>query len=287
MGNVTVAFTRQYEDNITQLVQQTSSKLRPTVLVDTNFTGEYKFYDQLGSTSMIPKTSRNQDTPSIDPDHNRRRISKQDFIHNVLFDKEDQLSMIIDPKSAYSQSAAMAAGRQMDDVIIAAYNATAYTGKTGSTSTSFNSDNQIAVGGTGLTINKLLEAKRRLDNADVEAEDRVCVCSPLQIEGLLKQTEITSADYNTVRALVKGDIDTFLGFKFVTISTNRLVTDDSSSRLCYCYHKAAMQLAIQKEASGRIDERPDKNYAWQVFFSMTIGATRLEEARIIQIACAE
>lgn len=287
MGIVTAAFTQQYVDNITQLVQQRATKLRPTVRVDTNFTGEYKFYDQLGSTDMVQKTTRNQDTPSIDPDHKRRRIAKTDWIHNVLFDKEDQLSMIVDPKSSYSESASMAAGRKIDDRIILAFNATAYTGKTGTTETSFDSDNQIAVQASGLTKNKLLNAKRLLDNDDVESEDRFCVCTPLQIEDLLKTTEATSIDYNTVRALVAGEINTWVGFKFISISTARLGVDASSDRLIYCYHKNAMQLAIQKEPSVKIDQRPDKNYAWQVFMSMTIGAVRLEEERIIQIACDE
>ena len=288
MGAITTAFVQQYKDNITQLVQQKSTKLRGTVRVDTDFTGEYKFYDQLGSTSMVQKTSRNQDTPSIDPDHKRRRIGKADYIHAVLLDKEDQLSMIVDPKSSYSESASMAAGRQIDDVIIAAYNATAYSGKSGGTSTSFDSDNQIAVGTSGLTKNKLLNAKRLLDNNDVEMDDRFCVVSPLQIEDLLKTTEVTSGDYNTVRALVNGEIDTWIGFKFVTISTSRLpVLTGTSNRAVYCYHRNAMQLAIQKEPSIRIDERPDKNYLWQVFMSLTIGAVRLEEERIVQIACSE
>ncbi len=287
MGNITTAFVQQYKDNITQLVQQKMTKLRGTVRVDTDFTGEYKFYDQLGATAMVLKTSRNQDTPSIDPDHKRRRIGKADYIHAVLLDKEDQLSMIVDPKSSYSESASMAAGRQIDDVIIAAFSADAATGKTGSGTESFDADNQIAVEASGLTKSKILEAKKLLDNADVESEDRFLVVTPNQVEDLLKTTEVTSGDYNTVRALVNGEIDTWIGFKIVSISTSRLPVDGSDNRLVYAYHRNAMQLAIQKEPSVRIDERPDKNYLWQVFMSLTIGSVRLEEARIIQIACSE
>ena len=288
MANITTAFVQQYKDNITQLVQQKMTKLRGTVRVDTDFTGEFKFYDQLGSTTMVLKTSRNQDTPSIDPDHQRRRIGKADYIHAVLLDKEDQLSMIVDPKSAYSESAAMAAGRQIDDVIIAAYIADAPSGKTGSGTTTFDSNFKVAVSGAGLTKNKLIEAKELLDDEDVEEEDRVCVLTPRQVSDLLKTTEATSADFNTVRALVNGEINTWLGFGFVRISSNRLpVLSGTSNRGIYCYHRNAMQLAIQKEPSVRIDERPDKYYLWQVFMSLTIGAVRLEEKRIVEIACSE
>ena len=285
MGNVSTAAVQQYTDNIRLLVQQEMGKLRNTVLVDSNFTGEFKFYDQLGADEMTEKVSRNQDTPTDQPDHKRRRVSKRDFVHNKLLDQEDQLNMIVDPKGKYSQSAAMAAARAEDDLIIDAFNATAYTGKTGSDSTSFDADNQVAAGAVGMTKTKMLSAKLLLDNAEVEAANRYAVMAPQQLNDLLNTTEVTSADFNTVRALVDGDLDTWLGFKI--IKSTRLAVDGSSSRLTYFYHKAAMQLAIQKEPTARADQRPDKNYAWQVFMSMSMGSTRLEEARIVQVACVE
>lgn len=281
---VDTAFVQQYKDMITHLVQQKAAKLQRSVKVDTNFVGEYKFYDQLGSTEMIEKTSRHQDTPSIDPDHQRRRISKRDFIHNVLFDTEDQLNMIVDPKSDYAEGARMAAGRKIDDRIIAAYNATAYSGKTGSTSTSFTAANQIAHASAGMTKAKLLEAKRLLDDAEVDEEDRFLVLGTRQVENLLNTTEVASSDYNTVKALVDGALNTWLGFTL--IRSSRLGVT-SSIRRCYAYHRAAMQLAIQKEPEVKIDQRPDKNYCWQVFLALSIGATRLEEARIVEISCDE
>ncbi len=288
MGTVDTAFVKQFEGTIAQLVQQKTTKLRNTVRVDTNFTGEFKFYDQLGATDMVEKVSRHQDTPIIDPDHQRRRITKQDFIHNTLFDKEDQLNMIVDPKSDYSMAAAMSAGRKMDDRIINAFDSIAFSGKDGGTQTSFDNAFKIAVGTTGLTKNKLIDGKELLDDEDNEEEDRTCVTTPKQVSNLLKTTEATSSDFNTVRALVDGTLKSWIGFNFIRISSKRLpVLSGTTDRGVYCYHKNAIQLAIQREASARIDERPDKNYAWQVYLAMTIGATRLEEKRIVQIACAE
>lgn len=282
---VDIAFVQQYKDMIRIKVQQEASKLRETVELDTNFVGEYKFYDQIGSTDMVEKTTRNQDTPSVDPDHARRRISKRDWLHNVLFDKEDQLNMIVDPKSSYARTAAMAAGRTLDDRIIAALGGTAYAGKTGSTETTLPDTQKVVVGGAGLTKAKLLSAKQKLDEAEVQEDERFFICESQQITDLLNLTEVASADFNTVRALVEGKIDSWLGFKF--IRTQRLSVDGSSSRLCYAYHRWGIQLAIQKEPTVKIDQRSDKNYAWQVFLSMSLGATRLEEERVVEVACAE
>ena len=288
MGEVSTAFVNQFQDMITLLVQQKMSKLRMTVLVDTDFTGEFKFYEQLGATEMEEKTTRHQDTPIIDPDHQRRRLGRRDFIHNTLFDKEDELQMIVDPKSKYAMNAGMAAGRKMDDVIIAAFIATAFAGKSGGTNVSFDSSFKVAVAGAGLTKNKLIDAKVLLDDEDVEDEDRHLALTPKQVSDLLKTTEATSSDFNTVKALVAGDLNTWVGFLFHRISSKRLpVLSGTSNRGVYAYHRAAMQLGIQREAQVRINERPDKNYATQVWLGMSIGATRLEEERIVEIACSE
>ena len=284
MGDITTAFVKQYTDNIRLLAQQKGSKLRNTVQVDTNFVGEFKFYDQLGADEMEEKLTRNQDTPVDKADHRRRRITKRDFVHNKLLDLEDELAMIVDPKGKYSISAGYAAGRKMDDVLIEAMDATAFTGKEGSTSTSFDANNIIAAGGNNLTKTKMLSAKQLLDDADVEEEDRHIAVAPSQIIALLGTVEVASSDYNTVKALVQGEINTWLGFLFH--KTTRMVVT-ASIRKCFAWHSWALQLAIQKEPTARADQRPDKNYAWQVFMSMSIGATRLEEARIVEILCDE
>lgn len=285
MNSIDVAFVQQYTDTLRLLVQQKKTKLRDAVLVDTNFVGEFKFYDQLGATTMTEKVSRHQDTP-IDPaDHQRRRLAKRDFVVNHLLDKEDQLNMLIDPKSNYMQSQAMAAGRQIDDVIIEAFDADAFSGKIGSGTATFTAANIIAHGDAGLTKSKLIDAKQLLDDADVEEDDRFCAIKPSQLSDLLNVNEVVSSDFNVVKALVQGELNTWLGFQFR--KTTRLTNNASGNRKCFAWHRAAMQLGIQKEPTGRIDERKDKMYAWQTFFSMSIGATRLEEARIVEIVCLE
>ena len=102
---------------------------------------------------------------------------------------------------------------------------------------------------------------------------------------LLALEKITSADYATVKALVQGAIDTFMGFKFVR--SQRLGTDGSGDRQVLAFTKSAIGLAVGKDMSTKISERADKNYATQVFLSMTIGATRVEDEKVVEIACQE
>jgi hypothetical protein len=285
MAAPTTAFVKQYQDSITLLAQQLDSRLRSAVVVDTNWTGEEKYYDQYNTDSMVELTTRYQDTPVQAPDHQRRRVTPSYFVSNTLEDPFEALQMLVDPKSAYMQAKMASANRKIDEVIIAALGGTAYTGKTGSTGTSLASTNKVLVQGAGLTKEKILEAKKILDEFEVDRDDRFLVCSAEQFEDVLNSTEASSSDFNTVRALVQGEIDTWIGFKF--LHSEQLEVDGSSNRLVYAYQRKGILLAIQKNPEGRVDERPDKNYAWQVYMKLALGSTRLEENRVVQIACSE
>ena len=111
------------------------------------------------------------------------------------------------------------------------------------------------------------------------------VVSAKQLSDLLGSTTITSADFNSVKALVQGELDTFLGFNF--IRSERLETDSNDDRLVLGFCQSAIGLALGRDIETRISERADKNYATQVFLSMTIGATRVEDEKVVQIACQE
>jgi len=285
MGSPETAFVRQYEDTIKMLAQQMESYLSPTVMVDRNWTGEVKLYDQYASDEFVELTARYQDTPIQDPDHRRRAVRPRYFVSNTLHDPVDALQMLVDPRSTYMEAKRAGANRKIDDIIISAFGGTAYTGKDGTTPQTFTAANQIAAATFGMTKAKTLTAKKLLDKAEVEKNDRFMAHGAEQMEDLLNTTEATSSDYNVVRTLVQGEIDTWVGFKWVP--TQRLLTDGASARLCYAYQKKAVQLAIQKAPEGRLSERPDKNYAWQVYMRLCLGATRLEEARIVEIACVE
>jgi hypothetical protein len=194
--------------------------------------------------------------------------------------------MLVDPTSSYAQAAAYAMGRAMDDAIIAAATGASDTGVAGGTSVALPSAQKIAEAGTaGLTIAKLRQAKEIIDLADVDPSlKRYIVVSPKQISDLLGTTEVTSSDFNTVKALASGDVNTFLGFDFCV--TNRL-SIASSKRKCIAFVQDGVALAVGKDSTARIDERSDKGYATQVYYSAAFGATRMEEAKVVEILAHE
>ncbi len=276
---VTTAFSQQFSSNVYLLSQQKGSKLRGAVREE-SVTGEKAFFDQIGKTAAIAKTTRHGDTPLVETPHSRRMVTMTTYEWADLVDDSDKVKMLIDPTSSYAQAAAYAMGRAIDDEIITAATGTAKTGKAGSTSTSMLAANQIANGGTNMTIAKLLDAKKIMDEADVDPDNRHIVVSPAAIESLLNTTEVKSSDFNTVKALAQGSLDSYLGYRFHT--STRLALS-GNIRTCFAFQGDALMLAVGKDVTARIDERSDKSYSTQVYYCMSVGSTRMEEEKVVQI----
>jgi len=194
--------------------------------------------------------------------------------------------MLISPTSDYALAGAYAMGRAMDDAIISAATGTAYGGVAGGTPVVLPAGQKIVHNSTNLTIAKVLAAKKLLDAAEVDPDEaRFLICTADQISDFLNITEVKSSDYNTIKALAQGQIDTYLGFKF--IRSERLGQDATPNRQVLAFTKSAIGLALGADITTKISERSDKNYATQVFLSMTIGATRIEDEKMVEIACVE
>ena len=275
----------QYSANVQMLSQQMGSLLRGAVDVET-IKGKNAFFEQIGATTAQLRTSRHGNTPQIDMPHSRRRLSTAAYEWADLIDDADKVRMLIDPTSSYAKAAAAAMGRAMDDVIIAAALGTAKTGVSGGTDTALPSGQKVAHGSAGLTVAKLLSAKKILDQNSVDPSiKRFCIVSPEQVEDLLNTTEVKSSDFNTVKALAQGDINSFLGFEFIT--SNRLTQDATPNRQVIAFASDGIKLGICKDITARISERDDKSYSTQVYYCMDIGATRMEEEKVVEIACQE
>lgn len=284
---VNTAFVQQYSTNVGLLLQQRGSKLRECVTMG-SYTGKAaKAVEQIGSVTAQKRTSRHSDTPLISTPHDARWVFPTDYEWADLIDDQDKLRMLIDPTSPYAQNGAYALGRAMDTDIISAALGTSKTGENGTTSTAFSASQTIAAGAAGLTVAKLREAKKILlaNEVDVENDPLYIAVTAKQLDDMLGTTQVTSADYNTVKALVQGQVDTFMGFKFV--QTELLGVDSSSARRVIAWAKSGVHCGIWNDISGKVTERADKSYSNQVYVKGTFGATRTEEGKVVEILCSE
>lgn len=291
--SVDTAFVNSYHGQLEHIFQQRGSKLRGT-LREVTQNSEYDYWDRLGTATVNTITTRHGDTPHNTIDHTRRRNQVVGYDTNEYFDNQDKLRMILDPKSGYAESQAFALGRKMDDVIISGLLGTSYSGKEGATAVTYDTAYRIAVdyvengaaANSNLTIGKLRRAMYLLESNDAIMDgEKVClVAHPSQKQSLLRTTEVTSADYNVVKALVNGEVNTFLGFNFIW--TTR-ATSSGGYRQALAYPQSAGLLGVAENITVRIDELPTKRYSYQVYSTATFGATRMWEEKVIQILCDE
>lgn len=282
-NTISQAFVEQFKSNVIHLAEQQGSRLRGTVQEE-SVVGEKHNFERVGNVAVSAKTTRHTDTPVLDVPHSRRVLSMSDYHWADLVDQEDKIRMLISPESAYARAGANAMGQKMDDLVIAAATGNSVDG--GGSNVALPTGQKITETGTdGLTLAKILSAKEILDGADVDpSEDRFLVIGSKQVTDLLNTTQVTSADYNTVRALATGDIDTYAGFKI--IRSERLAVA-SSKRTCLAYTRSGMGLGVGANVTTKIDERADKSYAVQVYLAMTLGALRVEEEKVVSIECKE
>lgn len=291
-SQITTAFVEQYKSNVLSLVQQKGSRLREAVMVDSAVVGNKKFTEQVGTTEAQLRTSRHSDSPLVNTPHLRRSLTLNDYEWGDLIDQADRVRLLIDPTDAYAMNAAWAMGRAMDDEIITAALGTAQTGVSGGTATVLPAGQKVAVtvqdgagsGDAGMNIAKLREARKILSANEVSPDEQLfCAINAQMLQNLLSSTEVGSFDFNSVRALVNGEIDTFLGFKF--IHTERLTTDGNSDQQAICWAKSGIELGVGADVKASIAARADKSFSTYVYYSMSIGATRLEEEKVVEIAC--
>ena len=282
---ITTAMVEQYSANVQILMQQKESRLAPAVRVEAGVIGRNAFFDQLNATAAVKRTTRHADTPLVSTPHLRRRVSLCDYDWADLVDNMDLKKILTDPSSSYAINAKNAMNRSKDDEIIAAALATCYGGMDGSVSYAFpTSTHQIVHGSAGLTVAKLLKAKQTLDENEIDDEERFIAVTAEQVTNLLSDSTVTSADYNTVRALVQGNVDTFMGFKFIRIER---LSKASTTRSCLAWQKNSLLLAVGLDVITDVGPRRDKNMATQVYLGMSIGATRMDEKGVVEIQCTE
>lgn len=283
-STISQAFVEQFKSNVYQLSQQRGSRLGAAVRIE-SLIGNVHNFERLGSVVAQQKTTRHSDTPILDAPHSRRRVTPQDWEWGDLVDREDQLRLIINPESEYAIAGANSLGRAKDDLIITAFNGDATDGD--GTPVTFPASQITPTTAGGWTLDKFLEGQQILNENEVPDEDRYYAYGSRQLAEILTDTTVTSADFNTVRLLMAGQIATFLGFTWVRSERMTLVTGTPNVRQTIQWYRQSMGIAINQDMFARIAERADKSFAWQVYCRMTLNATRIEEEGVVQMDCDE
>lgn len=295
--NIPTHFVEQYTANVSHLLQIKGGKLRGTVSEGTHQGDSAVPVDQYGAVEMLEVTSRFAPMGRVDAETDRRWVYPTDYSLPQMVDTFDKLRLMTDPQGPLAQAAIKAAARKIDTIIFDAFFADAKTGRSGGSTDTFDTTNSrvdAAVGAaadTGLNVDKILRAKRIMQDyyVDFDMEEPYMAITPEQEEDLLRQTQVINTDYFTsmggAPVLVDGRLSRFAG---VNIIVSNLVPSNSSYRLIPMWVPSGMHLGIWSDVKARVDERPDiEGVPYQLYTTLTMGATRLEEGRVIQIEATE
>lgn len=309
---ITEAFVQEFHSNVMHLSQQKGSKFQDKVRRETQG-GESDFFDRIGAVDAQKKVGRHSDTTYMNTPHSRRKVTTSPYFYADLVDKEDKVRVLNSPESEYLIAALYALGRAKDDEIIAAALGTAWGGDKGQTAIPLpDSQKLVSFDGTtttgcGLNVETLIRAAFTFDanNVDPEMKKYFAINSYAKMS-LLGQTQVTSRDYNTVKALVEGQINTFMGFEFV--ASERLPRSSSNvtydvtngaygsgtgtvnaakSRLGFAWAEGGLLMSTAEEVTTSIDVLETKHFSTQVYARMNIGATRMEEVKVLEVIWSE
>lgn len=291
---ITSFYETEFSKNWEMLAQQKDSRLGSAV-TPTTITGKRRAFNQLEIGSMQEVTTRKGDTPDGDSTCYKYWIYRRKFEKVITFDEDDEMNLgnIALPDSEEISSMGMASNRTKDDVIIAAFDATRYVGENGTDTDAFNTSSQVAVdyvasgstANSGITVAKILQAKKILDAAEVDDESRFFAISAQGLQDMLLTTQIASADYNTVKALAAGSVDMFAGFKF--IRTERLsINNGTGVRTCFAWCKSGVKFA-EGGRQTNIDLLPTRRHAKQIRGVYRCGAVRTENNRVVRVYADE
>ena len=292
-------YVQQFSSNIQLKVQQKGSRLRNAVMSGMHIGSQASPVDQFGAISANKVIARYAPMVQIDAPTDRRWVFPQDYDLAQLLDNFDKLRLLIDPMSSYVENAVYAMGRAMDQEIISGYTNSNKTGVSAGTTTSFLSSNIVSVqqgaaSPNNLTVAKLRYALRlfRLNEVDLTQDQIFCAVNAENIDTLLSEVQVISADYNPQRdgvpIMENGVVTRFLGFNFIhtELLNNGTGLDDQSgtSVACMTWAKSGLYLGIWNDINSKISERSDlESIPYQAYVKGTFGATRLEEKKNVQI----
>jgi hypothetical protein len=279
--NLSAAAATQFDSQVLHEYQGMGS-LRTTVTVRTGVVGDTYKFRTMGRGLAKQRGSTQTDVIPMDVSHALQTVTLENWVAPEYTDIFDQAEVNFQERTELAQTIAGALTRREDQLIIDAMDASsAYAGTV-----------TIGIGGTASDLNpaKLRRASRYLNQKGVPMAGRHLVHGALQLEALLGNTEATSSDFNTVKALVNGELNTFVGFDFEMIedrsSEEGGLTVAAGVRDCFAYHTTSTGYA-----SG-LDPRSEVNYipvkvSWLANGMLKAGSVVRNSNGLVKVQCDE
>lgn len=274
------AAVQEFDSEVKHEYQGTKS-LRDTVTIRTGVTGDAYKFTRMGKGLANQKATQADVTP-MDITHGRQTANLENWNAPEYTDIFDQAEVNFDEKSELASTIAKAIGRREDQLIIDAMSAVTYAATNDENPDTGRVFDASAT--TNFTLDLVRSAAGHLDDIEADSSDRHIVLRALALQKLLEDTEVTSSDYNTVKALVNGDLDSYMGFKFHKIGTRKEggLPGAATDRVAFAYHKSAVGIAVGLDMKTTVDWVAQKT-SWLCNGILKAGAVAREAQGIVKL----
>lgn len=272
------AFVTLFDAEVKQAYQG-QAKLVPAVRQRRGVEGSTVKFPKVGkgvATIRVPQT----DVTPLNVGFSSVTLTLADYNAAEYSDIFSQQKVNFDERQELVQVVANAMGRRQDQMILDALAAS---------STSLTVSNDIGGSDSNMNITKLREAKRLMDKNNVPPDGRHIIIHANGLANLLSETSVTSSDFNSVKALVQGELNTYLGFTFHVLgdrSEGGLAIDGSLDRSCFAFHKDAVGYGEGIAMRTEINYVAEKT-SWLVNEIFSAGAIAIDDEGIVKITCRE
>lgn len=240
--------------------------LRGCVKSRLNVVGDKYDFRLMGKGAATQRTGSSADVVPMGISHSLKQATLLDYEAPEYTDIFDAQTVNFDEVVELATTIAGAMGRRDDQSIIDAL---------ATTTTTFVD--------AAFDLTTLTNASKLLNSVEAPMEDRYFVCDETKLKELLESTQVGSADYNSVRTLMSGEIDTFMGFKFKIIGSNR--AEGGLGGNAYAFHKDAIGHAVGIDMKTRVDWVPHKA-SWLSMGMWKAGSVLIDAEGVVKITAA-
>lgn len=274
--NVTNAFVTLFDSEVKQ-AYQAESILRGTMRTRSGVAGNTVKFPKIGkgvATVRVPQT----DVTPLNVTYSNVTLTMSDYIAAEYSDIFHQSHINFDERRELVQVVSKSIARRMDQLSIDALDAATGTSTVATT---------IGGAGTNMNVEKLRATAKHLNQKNVPSEGRHLLMHASQLDSLLGETEATSSDFATVKALVRGEIDSFMGFKILTMGDrDEGGIPKPSTRTCFAWHTDAMGYADSMAQRTEVNYIPEKT-SFLVSSMFSAGSIAIDGEGIVKIHCTE
>ena len=279
---LSTAFITLFEAEVKQAYQG-DAVLRDSVRMRTNVEGSTVKFPKIGKGTAQIRTPQTDVVP-LNTSFSTVTATMENYIAAEYSDIFDQAKVNFDERQELAQVVGKAIARREDQIIIDVMEA-ASPGTT-IANTVVTSGSAAA---SDLNIGKIIAAKKAMDAANVPPTDRHAVIHANSLAGLLGDERAISGDFQNIKALVAGEMNTMMGFQFHIVGDRDeggLAIDGSSDRNTFFYHRSAIGCGVGIPPKVEVNYVPEKT-SFLVSAMYSAGAVAIDTAGLIRVACRE